>query len=166
MSAPGPSQLGRGVVVGAGDSVPSAWAAAPEVVVDGPDAVAALHDAWHTRTPVVVRLAVDPVTFRDAPVTDAEPWTLGPDFLFPEDRLHFLVWANTYDARDGREPVWWWARKATRLGATETPDGPGDVRLPDGTDVWIDGGPRQALDLPTVHAETVELGRRLTRWPR
>ena len=35
------------------------------------------------------------------------------------DRLHFLVWANSYDARADGEPIWWWARKAARLGATE-----------------------------------------------
>ena len=39
-----------------------------------------------------------------------EPWA---------DRLHFLVWANSYDAQAAGEPVWWWARKAVRLGATE-----------------------------------------------
>lgn len=159
MPVPGPSQLGRGVVVGLADPVPPAWDGAPEVVVDGPDAVAALHDAWHRRTSVVVRLAIDPTTFRVPPTTDEEPWTLGPEFLFPEDRLHFLVWANTYDAREGKEPIWWWARKAVKLGATDTPDGPADVRLPDGSDAWIDGGPRQSFELSTVHAETIDLGR-------
>ena len=162
MPVPGPSPLGRGVVVGVADSVPLAWADAPEVVVDRSDsapAVAALHEAWHQRRPIVVRLAVDPAVFREPPTSDAEPWTVGPEFLFAEDRLHFLVWANTYDAREGKAPVWWWARKAARLGATETPDGPADVRLPDGSDVWIDGGPRQALALANVHAETIDLGR-------
>ena len=58
---------------------------------------------------------------------DDEPWTLGPWFEPWFDRLHFLVWANTYDARDG-EPVWWWGRKAARLGAgARRPDGPADV---------------------------------------
>ena len=38
-----------------------------------------------------------------------EPWL---------DRLHFLVWANTYHARGGIEPVWWWARKAARITRT------------------------------------------------
>ena len=44
--------------------------------------------------------------------------TLEPGLELWLDRLHFLVWANTYDARAG-EPVWWWSRKAARLGAAE-----------------------------------------------
>ncbi|HEY3723855.1 MAG TPA: ATP-dependent DNA helicase UvrD2 [Acidimicrobiia bacterium] len=172
MSAvPGPAALGRGVVVARGDAVPDAWAAAEVVTVDdavladpGP-AVAALHHAWVARRPFVVALGVEAERFRaPVPVTDA-PWRLGARFEVWLDRLHFLVWANTYDARDGREPVWWWARKAARVGATET-TGPeaGDVLLADGTAAWIDGGPRGPLDAEglgavVVHAETVELGR-------
>ena len=171
MPAPGPLALGRGVVVLAGDAVPDAWDGAPVVRVDAgtlddpATAVAALHDAWLARTPVVVELGVDPATFR-APMTwDDDPWRLGPWFEPWLDRLHFLVWANTYDARDG-PPVWWWGRKAERLGARALDDGaggPGDVELPDGERVWVDGGPRTCF--PTVdgagvvHSDSVELGR-------
>ena len=159
MPAPGPPALGRGVVVLAGDPVPAPWRDAPTITVDGsPDAVAALHDAWATRTPVVVVLAVDPATYREPQTTDAEPWTLDPSFELHHDRLHFLTWANTYDARGGVEPVWWWSRKAMRLGADESEEA--DVVLADGTHAWIDGGPRGPLDVtPIVHAETVDLGR-------
>src|SRR5688500_1182825 len=111
MPVPGPPELGRGVVVHAGDPVPAPWADAPVVTVDDAAledpaaAVAALHDAWAGRRPVVVSLAVPADRFR-APVSVAlEPWRLGARFELWHDRLHFLVWANTYDARDGIEPV-------------------------------------------------------------
>src|SRR3546814_7828874 len=79
-----------------------------------------------------------------APVSHGSAlWEIGPDFHDWADRFHFLVWANSYDARGGGEPIWWWARKASRLGAVE--GGPADVTLPDGTPAWIDGGPRAAL---------------------
>ena len=64
---------------------------------------------------MVVELAVDPARFRAPWSHAAEPWTVDPGFEPWGDRLRFLVWANTYDARAG-EPVWWWARKAARLG--------------------------------------------------
>lgn len=123
----------------------------------------ALHEAWANRQPVVVALAVDPATFRNPSSNPTEPWRLGASFEFWLDRLQFLVWANTYDARAGdagTEPVWWWARKAERLGAKVTPGGPTDVVLPDGRRAWIDGGPRQpfALADEVVHYESVELG--------
>ncbi|PLS74935.1 MAG: hypothetical protein CYG61_09875, partial [Actinobacteria bacterium] len=115
--------LGRGVVVSAGEEVPSAWAGAAVVTIDdaalaGPRAVVErLHEAWAERCRVVVALAVDPVRFR-APVSwSEEPWALGAGFEPWLDRLQFLVWANTYDARRGRPPIWWWARKAERAGA-------------------------------------------------
>jgi DNA helicase-2/ATP-dependent DNA helicase PcrA len=171
-----PPRLGRGVVVNVGDPIPEPWAGAPLVnvdeaaLVDPGGVVAALHDAWANRRPVVVALGVDPARFREpAGVEVDEPWRLGPDLEVWTDRLHFLVWANTYDARDG-EPLWWWARKALRLGAAKVGDGiasarkaAGDVVLPDGTPAWVDGGPRgddlaTALGGAVVHAESVEQG--------
>jgi DNA helicase II / ATP-dependent DNA helicase PcrA len=173
-----PAVLGRGVVVNAGAPVPRPWAGAPEVVVDDDvladpaGVVAVLHEAWAARRAVAVRLAVDPARFREPrDVEVAEPWRLDPGFELWHDRLHFLVWANTYDARDG-EPVWWWGRKALRLGATAAPLGAAadggaaaDVVLPDGTPAWIDGGPRGDLgagalgEASVVHAESVDCGR-------
>ena len=156
--------LGRGVVVNAGDAVPPRWADAPVVTIDEDvlaapaEAVATLHRAWAERRPVAIALAVDAARFR-APVSlDVEPWSLSPDVELWDERLHFLVWANTYDARGG-EPVWWWAKKAERLGATL--GGPADVLLPDGAAAYVDGGPRGPLQLDhlVVHRETVELGR-------
>ncbi|MDP9072012.1 MAG: hypothetical protein M3N68_12190, partial [Actinomycetota bacterium] len=153
MLVPGPAALGRGVVVEAGTPPPVPWAGAPVVTVDETalaepaPAVAALHEAWAARRPVVVALAVEPARLRAAESWAVEPWTLEAGFEPWLDRLHFLVWANTYDARGGGEPVWWWARKAERLGARATPQGPTDVRLPDGRPAWVDGGPRAPLAL-------------------
>ena len=165
---PGPAALGRGVVVRDGGAVPGPWRAAPVVRIDEAtlaepaDVVGRLHRAWSAREPVVVALAVDPGSFRAPATWDDAPWTLGPWFEPWMDRLHFLVWANTYDARDG-EPVWWWARKAERLGADATPEGPADVVLADGRPAWVDGGPRAPLGVVdgagVVHADSVELGR-------
>ncbi|MGH9281793.1 MAG: hypothetical protein ACRD0S_02530, partial [Acidimicrobiales bacterium] len=144
MPAPGPAALGRGVVVAAGGPVPAAWGAAPVVTVDeaaladpaGP--VSELHHCWAGRHPVVVALAVEPGRFRAPQAWPVEPWTLDPGFEPWLDRLHFLVWANTYDARSGEgPPVWWWGRKAERAGARATPEGPADVVLPDGRPAWV-----------------------------
>ena len=161
MGTRGPMELGRGVLVNADGAVPQEWRGCPEIVVDDGHAVDALHNAWLRRVAVVVRLFVDPAEFRTPVGVDDEPWTLGPAFEFSGDRLHFLLWANNADARTtGEAPVWWWARKAARLGATLIDGGdPGDVRLASGEAVWIDGGPRQPIDLGIVHAESVDLGR-------
>ena len=168
MGAPGPPVLGRGVVISTGDAPPDPWAATDVVRVD--DAVLAdpaaavvrLHDAWASRRPVVVELAVDAVTFREPVGHDVAPWRAGAEFEPWWDRLHFLVWANNYDARHGA-PVWWWGRKAGRLGADD--GGPADVVLPDGRAAWIDGGPRSSslgqlgvgADV-VVHTESVDAG--------
>ncbi len=170
MVAAGPRELGRAVLVGAGAGAPEPWSGCDRVVVDeaalgDPAAVVArLHGAWADREPVVIELAVDPAGFR-APVSyDDEPWRLGPGFEPWADRLHFLVWANSYDAQAPGEPVWWWGRKAVRAGARLVEPGEaGDVVLPDGTPAWIDGGPRAPLAVPlvgaaVVHRDSVELG--------
>jgi DNA helicase-2/ATP-dependent DNA helicase PcrA len=181
----GPPALGRGVIVNVGDPVPAPWADAPVVTIDrdvldarhdAPSpAVAELHRAWVERRPVVVALAVDPAEFRAPRSYGAdevgEPWLLDPGFELWHDRLHFLVWANTYDARGGADPVWWWGRKAVKLGASPVEaagdggDGEGDVVLPDGARAWVDGGPRGGVlpadsgGLPLVAAGSVEQGR-------
>jgi DNA helicase II / ATP-dependent DNA helicase PcrA len=155
-------------VVTAGDDPPSPWSRSPVIRLDddalGDPAgvVGALHDAWVRRAPVVIALGVDPGRFRAPESWDDEPWRLDPRFEPWSDRLHFLLWANTYDARSGA-PVWWWGRKAARLGATETPDGPADLLLAEGRPAWVDGGPRGPLDLGDtaagiVHRESVDLG--------
>jgi DNA helicase-2/ATP-dependent DNA helicase PcrA len=168
----GPAALGRGVVVLAGGEPPASWACAPVVVVgedelaDPAPAVEALHAAWLSRTPVVVALAVDPQRFRQPQQWPGEPWRAGVTFEPWGDRLHFLVWANNYDARGDRcaAPVWWWSAKALRLGAKPCPPHvPGDVLLPEGAPAWVDGGPRGPLAVPidgaaVVHSETLDAG--------
>ena len=140
------------------------------VAADPAAAVAALHRAWASRTPVVVALAVDPGVFR-APRSYSEDdvgptWLLDAGFTPEHDRLHFLVWANTYDARQPGEPVWWWGRKAARLGACEAPAGAGgDVVLPGGELAWVDGGPRGDSTCLTAVAAATAAGWWSTRSP-
>ena len=173
VTSPAPSALGRGVIVSAEQPVPTPWKGAGEVVVgdaalsEPAAAVEALHAAWAGRVPVVVRLQADPARFRQPVAHDPDPLRAGQSFEPWLDRLHHLVWANTYDARSG-EVVWWWGRKALRLGATE--GGAADVLLPDGAPAWVDGGPRAPMAPAEVdghvlvHREAVELGR-LARQP-
>jgi DNA helicase II / ATP-dependent DNA helicase PcrA len=157
MTAPGPAVLGRSVVVGLTDDVPAPWGDA-DIIIAGeqPDTVAALHQAWATRTPVVIRVDPDDATrWRTPGVETLSPWELSPSYEFTADRLHHLVWANSYDARGGIEPIWWWTRKAERLGAAISKIA--DV-IVDGADVWIDGGPRGPLAVRHIHRETIDRG--------
>lgn len=158
----GAAFLGRSVIV-AGGAAPEPWATCDRIVIDEAsltapdDAVRALHAAWSTRTPVVIDLRVDPTRFRKPETSDAPIESLDPGFSFAYDALHFLVWANSYDARADGEPIWWWGRKAASLGATE--GGARDVTLPDGSEVWIDGGPRLSFDETVVHSDSIDLKR-------
>lgn len=158
MSVPGPAELGRSVVVTGDAPPPHAWRDRPEVAeieVADESCVDALHHVWATRTPAVIRLRTDPAFWRVPADLVVEPWTVPPGLDLPGDRLHHLLWVNSYDARSG-DPVWWWTRKAERLGARA--GATTDVELPDGTAAWIDGGPRAPLGVAHIHAETVELG--------
>ncbi|MDP8938661.1 MAG: hypothetical protein M3O23_13200, partial [Actinomycetota bacterium] len=121
----GPAALGRGVVVGPGAAAPPGWDDVPRVRVDDETAAGALHRAWARREPVVVELGVDPALLKEPEVERRPPWRLGPGFELERERLHFLVWANTYDGRDpDRPPVWWHGVRAARLEGAE-PAGPG-----------------------------------------
>ena len=177
MSADPITVLGRGVIATGGDAVPSRWATAESVTIDAATleapalVVEELHEYWSTRRSVVVRLGIDPGTFRTPQTIAGEPWMHSPNTEPWFDRLHFLVWANNYDARGAAAPVWWWGRKASRLlnGSAVVDFAPdaeppaGDVRLADGTLVWIDGGPRQPWDQglvgAVIHAESIDAGR-------
>src|SRR5277367_3915384 len=122
MAAPGPLELGRGVVVVPGMNPPGPWTAQPRVVIDQPAldepsaALAALQKAWSARQSVVVELAVDSKALQERETSRLSVHELSPRFEFPRERLHFLVWANNYDARNG-QPVWWHGRKALRTFA-------------------------------------------------
>jgi hypothetical protein len=86
--------------------------------------------------------------------------------VFARERLHTLLWANTYDLRGG-EPRWWHGVLGQRRGGAAPANDVGDLVLPDGRAAWVDGGPRGPLatpltgrdDLPIVHRESVALGR-------
>ncbi|MDE0233026.1 MAG: ATP-dependent helicase, partial [bacterium] len=163
MTFPGPDLLGRGVVVGEGSRSPLQTARRVLVdrsVLDSPHAleetVERLHRFWVERRPVTVELWVDASELRRPVVVERAPWMLGPGYVPLVERLHFLVWANNWDGRRS-DPIWWWSRKAARLGARI--GGRADVVTPDGVHAWVDGGPRSPLDIPVIHAQTVELGR-------
>ena len=153
-SPPGPAALGRGVIVESGAPAPEPWADTARVVVD--DAVLAnpgetvdqLHALWATRTPVVVDLRVAREELSQPERDDRLAHELTPEFDFARERAYFLVRANNYDARDGTAR-WGPAAEAQRLGATL--GGAADVLLPDGTEVWCDGGPRTVGVLPGEH---------------
>ena len=150
MSFPGPEELGRGLVVPPGAAVPEPFAEALRVTIDEAvlgsaqvaEAMAAvLHEAWVERRRTVVELAVPVETLREPEVERRPPYELDPGFTFERERLQFLVWANSYDARKPGDPIWWHGVRASRLGATL--GGPADVLLSDGTPAWCDGGPRR-----------------------
>jgi DNA helicase-2/ATP-dependent DNA helicase PcrA len=162
------------VVVAEDGPIPSAWAATPQVVIsqstlDAPEAVVhQLHTAWSRRQPVVVRLHLDAHALRVPQTWTVEPYELTPSFTPWLDRLHFLTWANNYDARRPSDLRWAWTDVAVRdQSARRVEAGPGDIVLKDGRAAWLDGGPREPLPdlgLPVVHRETVEAGR-LTPMP-
>lgn len=137
--------------------VGSLWKDCARIVVDSntlaaPQAtVERLHRAWSTRTPIVVELHLSPHELRAAESSDVEPYRLTPCFEFWRERLHFLVWANNYDATSG-EPIWWYTRLALRLGAAAHPEAEVDLAGP----IWCDGGPRATVPFPVLHRETIE----------
>ncbi len=137
MTAPGPPELGRGVVLDGADAVPAAWvgragrwsstrrASPPRRPWSAP---CTRPGPGAGRWSCALRRRTPTGSGRRRRST-LEPWRLGARFELWHDRLHFLVWANTYDARGGIEPVWWWGRKAARLGR-RSPAAAGDRRCP------------------------------------
>jgi len=155
-------------VVAPGAAPPPAWDDAERFVVDSellespvvlPDMVDSLQRRYIKRVPVVFELAVTSDELNAAESTDAPPHELGATFSFLRERLTKLVWHNSYDARSD-PPVWWWAHKTAARFDAEL-GGRADVILGTGEHAWIDGGPRQPIELsdPVVHHESVELGR-------
>lgn len=155
-------------MVVAGATPPPAWSDAERFVIDPGllessvkllDMVNTLQRRYVKRIPGVYELTVSPDDLNMAENTDATPYELGATFSFLRERLTKLIWHNAYDARS-EQLVWWWAHKAAaRFNATVA--GPADVLLESGEPAWIDGGPRQPLELggTVIHHESVELGR-------
>ena len=167
----GPRELGRHVVVRVGQAVPPEWTDAPRVVVSAIDADSVGGDAVLSelrgyaagRQGCVIELAVEPglLDRAAAETTEAAPHELGPRFTFAGAELAHLVRANAVDLT-GDEPRWEAYSQAIALGASAVADGRGDVALPDGTRVWLDGGPVRITPpvdgLAVVHRVTVEHG--------
>lgn len=152
MTIPGPEPLGRSLVVAPGGPILDAWMDAPRVTV-GPDELAdpgpvveVLHAVWLERRPVVVELAAESDALRQPERHLGPVFELAPGFTFMRERLHFLIWANAYDARDGG-PVWWHGRRAARRLDGVTSGGPADIIDEEGHPWWVDGGPRTPLKL-------------------
>ena len=165
-SRPGPDQLARGYVAGPNTVVPIEWRDAPRVVInaaalsDPQPAIDQLTRAAHAHNRVVVQLHV---AFRDLPQTACAlaPYLLEATFTFPLQVLHHLIWANAIDAT---APGQRWAvlDAAVRLGAEPVLHGPGDLRLPDGSLLWLDAGPLRRIDpidgIAVIHAVSIEHG--------
>lgn len=171
----GPAALGRGVVVTEGSDLPESWAELERVHLGEAElsqpktVIARLHAAWLGRQQLIVELGIDPSRLRVEERHTGPVHGLAPGFEFPLERLQFLLWANNYDARSGA-PVWWHGVKAGRSLAHEgvVAGGRADVVLRDGTDVFVDGGPLHAPELPdgtpVFHRWNAEAGHlRMTR---
>ena len=148
--------------------MPPAWNGADQCLVDealltDPERLDGVVDELtrrhFRRLPSVFRLGVGEDVLAAPEATEAAPYELGAKFTFPLERLLKLVWHNSYDGR-GEALVWWWAHKAAARFEADV-GGPADVALRDGTPVWIDGGPRQPLELDhaVIHHESVDVGR-------
>ena len=116
----------------------------------------------------MVELDVDPASFREPPVSTIRPSRLSPALDLPLDRLHHLVWANNYDAREratsrsggGRPRRRGSARPSSRPRAAT----PARSLLADGRPAWIDGGPRRSCpDLRRCWSSTPRRSRRPAR---
>jgi DNA helicase-2/ATP-dependent DNA helicase PcrA len=147
VAGPGPDPLGRHLLIEPGADVPSPWTTADRLVIDEATldapgrALDRLRAAHHGAQRLVIELAT-PFEREPMLMTEAAPYELGPTFAFDREELHHLVWSNTVDARDPDRAVWIGLDRAIAAGATPVAPGrPGDVILPDGTSVWLDGGP-------------------------
>jgi DNA helicase-2/ATP-dependent DNA helicase PcrA len=155
----GPDELGRGIVLPPHIEPPAVFREAPTYHLDQTSLthperlLTQLHHHWLRRERVVLHLAVDKDALKASERLDIEPHSLDPMFEFSQDRLHFLVWANNYDAT-GEEPIWWYARLALRLGATASEEAEIDLDGPR----WSDGGPRTNVPFPVVHRESIRKG--------
>jgi len=160
--------LGRHLLIEPGGTILPPWRAAERLVIDDATlsapahALSRLRSAHHSASRLVIELMA---SFEREPMlmTEAAPYELGPTFLFDLEELYHLVWVNSVDARRPERPVWIVLDRAVAAGASAVAPGEvGDVVLPDGTVVWLDGGPVRHVDavegIPVIHALTVEHG--------
>jgi DNA helicase II / ATP-dependent DNA helicase PcrA len=168
----GPDALGRHVLVAPGQTAPAPWASCDvvridaAVIADPGVAISRLRRASNDAERIVIELdsglAFD---IDQAPLssTTAAPFELGPTFQFELDELHHLLWSNTVDARDAGRPTWSGLDIAIAAGASSAADSTsGDVVLPSGRTVWVDGGPIRFVapidGVEVVHVTTIEHG--------
>ena len=156
----GPEELGRGIVVPLDGPVPETFRDAPrhrleeKALVNPRHLIRALNGHWLKRERCVIELALDKQELKKPERLDLEPFQLDPGFEFAQERLHFLLWANNYDATGG-EPIWWYKVLALKLGASPHPEAEVDLEGP----VWCDGGPRCHLPFPVLHRESIKARR-------
>lgn len=164
MISPAPF-LGRNALVSPGQPAPDGWAEAPRRVIDPADPELAdwLLAHAHRCTPLVLELSeAAEETLRRPSVTSRAPYELGARFPMPRETVRHLVLSNAVDHRGGTAhfPL---VHQAVGLGATRVTDGRGDVQLPDGQRVWLDGGPLRHTapvdGVAVLHRVTVEHGR-------
>ncbi|MFT6762039.1 MAG: DNA helicase-2/ATP-dependent DNA helicase PcrA [Candidatus Aldehydirespiratoraceae bacterium] len=156
-----------------GAEVPAAWSSASRIDVNA-EALKApqqiidqLRRAAHHRDRLVIGIAADVDAKLSADrepklMTNAAPFDVGADFSFVGDELHHLLWSNSIDLRTGT-PSWDALDRAVAAGIEVAGDDEaGDIRLVDGTAVWLDGGPLGHHDpidgVPVVHFVGVEHG--------
>lgn len=175
LAGPGPDALGRCVIVQPGAQADDPWASADRLVVtsrtltEPAEALARLRAAHHAAERLVIEVEVD---FDRQPMlmTDAAPYELGATFAFELEELYHLVWANSIDMRDPDKPTWIVLDMAIARGATTVaPDDSGDVLLPGGQAVWLDGGPVRHVPpiggVGVLHLVAVEHGSLATPGP-
>ena len=156
----GPDALGRGIVLPAGAEVPAAWAGAAVVAIDAdrldPGAVATVVEHWSARRRFVVELAGDlDAAVAHAAIEERHPWELEPGFTFEAERLAHLLREHAVDARAAGGARFGPAERAVALGAA--PGARADVRLADGSEAFLDGGPLQPFSLDHAVVPTVAL---------
>jgi DNA helicase-2/ATP-dependent DNA helicase PcrA len=160
----GPAALGRNLIVASGGRPLDEWAGCRTVVVDAAAdpavVVAELRAARADGESLVIELATE---LRYGEIEQRPQHELGPGHTLFGDELAHLVTSN---AVDGRRPVPSWpaVAAAVRFGATvATPDVAGDVVLPSGEAVWLDGGPIRHHDpidgVAVLHVVQLEHGR-------
>jgi DNA helicase-2/ATP-dependent DNA helicase PcrA len=173
-AGPGPDCLGRWALVDADAAPPPPWSGVDRVRVDAASVrdpgqlVVALRAAAASAARIVVEVDASfdefdqrlGVARTPQLMTQAEPYDVGPRFEFVGDELHHLLWSNTIDFR-GDIATWDALDRAVALGLTPTNAGEaGDVVLPDGEPVWLDGGPVRHLEptdgVSVMHVVTLE----------
>ncbi len=162
--------LGRNVVVRPGQPAPEGWADVPRWPV-GPtqtlhpsQVLSELRQLADGRIPRIFEIDDDHAAALAVPPVNTAPMhEIGPRFTFELAELHHLVWSNSVDARDIDQPSWHLAEAAIAAGAAPVdPSSNGDIVLPDGTVVWLDGGPIRFTEpiggIAVVHRIAIEHG--------